>query len=546
MKTYKFFGNNIFLLALIVLLLLFQQACNEDFLDEQPQTQLNEAAFWKNEKEALMGLNGVYWRREISPGACWGPYSAAIIYWDQWTDIATCIRTGAPSHWPSEGLYSTEVEVLQFWADCWDKISRTNYFLDNIDKAKMDENEKAEMIAEVRFLRAYWYFWLSQLYGAVPLVKSTLTFDEANSIGRTPKNEVVDFVLKELTEAAVDLPIKRPASQMGRIEKGAALALKGRLLMAEKRWAEAAGIYKEIMGLNRYIIVPTFEECFEISGDYNNEIIFSVPYVQDQSGQFNFISAGPVQWGGDNHNQLFQEFIDRFPMIDGKPIKQSPLYDPEHPFENRDPRLYRTAAISGISSFKGKVYQGHPDSIAKAGQSGPHCTGYGCNKFIPHSFVGNLRAYGGDPRLIRYAEVLLSRLESELEAGTNITQDLLDETINKIRKRAAVNIGPVTTTNTDELREIVRNERCIELAFEGGIRYWDLLRWGIAQQVLTSTFHGMKITDDPQNYNGKYAIDNEGHLIIEQREFKSYYSLWPIPLQETDINKNLTQNPGYK
>ena len=543
MKKNNLFKKNMFLLAFIVLLSF--SACDKDFLEEWPQTELNEGVFWRNEQDAIRGLNGVYWKREVSPAANWGPYNASIIYWSEWTDEGTCIRTGAPSHWPIEGIYSSTQQVHRFWQDCWIKIASTNYFLDNIDRVEMDENKKAEITAEVKFLRANWYFWLSQLYGGVPLLKTTSSFDEANSISRNTKAEIVTFVFEELTEAVEYLPIKRPSSEKGRVEKGTALAVKGRLLMAEKRWTEAATTYKQIMDLNRYKIVPTFEECFEDEGDFNDETIFAVPYVQDINGTYTYFSSGPVQTGGSNHIQFFQSFVDKFPMIDGKTIEESPLFNPDNPFENRDPRLYRTVAISGITEYYGKLFQGHPDSISRIGQFGPHCTGYGSNKFIDHTLEGNNRAYGADTRLIRYAEVLLSRLESELEAGTSITQNLLDETINKVRKREAVNIGSVTTTNTNELREILRNERCIELAAEGGIRYWDLLRWEIAHEVLTSRFYGLKLTDNPQEYTGKYPINDKGHLFVEEREFKDHFYLWPIPLVDTDINKNLEQNPGY-
>src|SRR5690606_15323505 len=196
-----------------------------------------------------------------------------------------------------------------------------------------------------------------------------------------------------------------------------------------------------------------------------------------------------ITWGGLNHMQFFQGFIDKFLMTDGKTIEESELYDPANPFENRDPRLYRTVALPGYSTFHGIKFYGHPDTLKQFGQFGAHVTGYGFNKLWSHTFTGNRDAYGADIRLIRYAEVLLSRLESELEAGTSITQDLLDNTINKVRQRAAVNMPPVTTADVAELREIVRNERAVELACEGGIRYWDLKRWNIAHEVLTGNFY---------------------------------------------------------
>jgi len=229
-------------------------------------------------------------------------------------------------------------------------------------------------------------------------------------------------------------------------------------------------------------------------------------------------------------------------MIDGKPAGESPLYDPANPFANRDPRLYATVLLPGYSVVNGKKYVGYPDSSS---QNGPGVTGYGLNKFYDHDYTGNKSSYGGDYILIRYAEVLLSYLESELESGNPITQSLLDETINKVRGRLSVKMTPVTETDPTKLREIIRNERAIELACEGGIRYWDLIRWKIADKVLNGKFYGMQVTDNPSNYHGKYIINENGNMFIQERIFHDWNYLWPIPQSELDVNPNLVQNPGY-
>lgn len=534
--------RNLFLGISIVLVLL---SCDNDFLNENPQNELSEATFWKNENDAMLGLMGVY-NRANTGWVTWGPFVNEMMFFSQWTDLCNCIRHGAPTTWPLEGLYSTEAEVNVFWTDCYDKISRANYFLDNIDKVEMNEDKKAEMKAEVKFIRAYTYFWLTQLWGDVPFPKTTLTLEEANSITRTSKQDVTNFILSELTEAASILPLKRPDDERGRVEKGAALAIKGRLLMAEKKWSEAALVYKNIMELNRYKIEPFFKKLFEDGGDNNNESIWSVIYNEGENGsKTSQLVITPSSWGGTNHTQIFQGFVDKFLMKDGKTIEESSLYDPDHPFVNRDPRLYATVVLPGYTAGPGgRLYQGHPDSLSVYGQMGPGVTGYALNKFWDHEYTGDIWYYGGDFMLIRYAEILLSRLESELESGNNISQKLLDETINKIRGRAEVNMPSVTTTNVDKLREIVRRERCVELAFEG-LRYWDLLRWNIAHEVLTGTFLGMKITNNKDNYKGSYKINSNGNIVVFNRVFYDHYYKWPIPLSELDINKNLVQNPGY-
>jgi hypothetical protein len=378
------------------------------------------------------------------------------------------------------------------------------------------------------------------------LVTTTLTFDEANNVSQASNEELVNFILSELTAAAQDLPVKQPASASGRAEKGAAMALKGRLLMAEEQWSEAAITYQEIMDLNRYSIDPRYKELFESEGENNEEVIYANQYMENEMGEA--MSQHTIKssiYGGFNACNVFQHVLDKFPMIDGLPIQESAFYNPENPFENRDPRLYATVLITGYSEVFGEIFQGDPETIAKTGQTGPNISGYILQKFWDRDYEGNSQYYGGDYPQIRYAEVLLSRLESELEAGNAIDQNLLDITINRVRQREAVDMPPVTETDPNVLREIVRRERAVELAFEGGIEYFDLKRWQILQEEASQELYGMKMTDNPQQYAGQYAINGEGHLVIGNLEFHEHNYLWPIPLNELDVNNNLVQNPGY-
>jgi len=527
----------------LTLIILSLPGCKKDFLNENPKNAISEAIFWKTKGDAYQALMGCYNLLTISQGERFVNLNKTMLWMSEYAGY---------SSWRTFRARGIEIQTINpittaIWPKIYTTVSSTNYFLDNIEKVDMDETEKATMIAEVRFLRAFCYFWLSQLYGNVPLVKTTLTFDEANSVSQASEVEVRNFILTELTEIASDLPLKQPTSEKGRIERGAALALKGRLLMAEERWSEAATTYKEIMDLNRYIIDPQFKKLFEDEGNNSNEIIFAARFMETESGeavtQHHTISG---QFGGWNATNLNQNFIDEFEMTDGKLISESGMYDPENPFENRDPRLYATALLPNYSIVKGRIFQGHPDSVNMVyGQYGPGITGYGLNKFFDPDYTGNKNKYGGDHPLIRYAEVLLSYLESKLEAGDNIDQNLLDETINKIRGREAVAMPSVTETDPNKLREIIRRERCVELAFEAGLRYWDLIRWKIAYEVINQKFYGMKVTDNPETYSGTHIINDKGNIFVNENVFYEYNYLWPLPQSELDINKNLIQNPGY-
>src|SRR5690606_20276288 len=252
--------------------------------------------------------------------------------------------------------------VKAIWDRSYRTIFKVNYFLENIGEVEMDESKKAELIAEARFLRAYEYFYMSVLYGGVPLITNTLSIEEANNQTRNSLQDIVDFVISEMTASATDLPAERPANEKGRILKAAPLAVKGRMLMIHKRWGEAVTTYKEIIDLNADSIDPRYKEIFEEGGENSDEIILSTNCIAGLYGNpQNQRNYHPDFYGGYQEDNVFQNLIDDFLMTDGLPIEESPLYDPQHPYENRDPRLYASVFLPGYTMFRGVLYEGHPD-----------------------------------------------------------------------------------------------------------------------------------------------------------------------------------------
>ena len=167
-------------------------------------------------------------------------------------------------------------------------------------------------------------------------------------------------------------------------------------------------------------------------------------------------------------------------------------------------------------------------------------TGYSLRKSNPETFEGNLQNSGIDLPIIRYSEVLLSYLEAKLENGDPINQALLDQTINKVRSRASVQMPPITTTDQNKLRTVLRNERRVELAFEG-IRYWDLLRWNIAKDVLKGEFYGAPFPDAKNlRVNPSKVRDSQGRWYVTTKNFRpDIDQFWQIPQSEININPNL-------
>ena len=524
----------------VVLLIMTVTGCGTNWLDEQPLTSISTATFWKTESDARLALNGIYTQSSVGDNSynnflmC---YSSKIGDGEYKEAAVGVIYSGY--FLPSSG------EVSSVWNRCYASIFRANYFLENIESVEMNPALKAQFIAEARFLRAYDYFYLSLWFGGVPLITEVLTIDEANTRSRNPLEEVVSFAISEFTEAAKDLPATRPDNERGRILKSAALAVKGRLLMTNKRWAEAANTYKEIIDLNAHRIDPQYKAMFEEAGSKtSNEIILSTSCVTGlRPNPQNQTNYHPDMYGGYNETVPTQTLVDAFLMTDGLPIEESPLYDPAKPYENRDPRLYASVFLPYYTVFRGQLYD---DPMIGA----LNVTGYGWKKYVTEDWVGAIHDSGEDIILLRYAEVLLSYLESKLENGDAITQELLDQTINQIRGREEVKMPAVTETDPAKLREIVRRERRVEFCFERVVRYMDVMRWGLFPDIANQIVYGMKLTDDPEHYTefvvetvGKYR----GHYIVVDKRgtFTADHALLPLPQYEININPNLVQNPGY-
>lgn len=542
-KANNYIRHAIFLLCSLPI--LFFSSCDKEIFDKQPLDAASDATFWKTENDAQLALVGCYnnyagWRGEDF----WTP--RALLYLDLMAGNGS-EKELIPDHVTDGSLTPSYWVTGAYWSNTYQKITTCNNFLGHIGNITMNENTKTIITAEVRTLRAYQYFNLALYFGDVPLVQKVLTLDEANSVSRNPRNEVLDFVETELKESAAVLPKSRPDAENGRITAGAALGILGRVQMLRNKWNDAAATYKSIMDLGVYSIDPKYRELFLGDHEFSKEIIMSSQYLKDTYGHVLLIYLTPEKWGGWHQFSPFNELVKEYECTDGKTINESPLYDKNNPYENRDPRLYATIFIPEKTVFRGNVYTTNPASgnNDKFGKY-PVWSGYSILKFMEEDESVDVWSSGSNWIMIRYAEVLLGFLESKLESGVSVDQALLDQTINMVRGRAAVNMPKVTTTDPAELRKIIRRERRVEFAFEG-LRYYDILRWGIAAEELNYQFTGQKLTNDPANYTA-YPVDSEGYYIMSQqnRKFiKGKNELWPIPQSERDINKNLTQNPGY-
>lgn len=536
--------KNCNILYCLIASIIFNTSCS---LDRNPLDQFAENEFWTNEENALIALTGIYRgntifnSEEYSPSDFWS-YSG-IMFLEFASDNAYDRRGNNSGFFQmvNGNLTANNRFTNSYWTNAYAKIARCNRFLDGVSKISASEEIITRFKSEARFIRAVQYFYLSQFFHDVPLVTKVLSKEEANTVKKNTKEEIVSFIKQEFKEAAEGLPRWKElkSSEIGRASKQAALAFLGRTCLAEKQYKEAASAYEEIIKMGDNSLEPNYNEVFYPAKKGSPEIIIGAQYLTDLAGCGLPQHAYPVKDQGWCIINPLGSLFEAYQFTDGTDFSyNSPLYDKNNLGKNRDPRLDFTIYYSG-ATFKGTIYNSHPDSESvDATQSGQTTqTGFMMRKYFDENYNGSLKTYGVNIPIIRYAEVLLSYLEAKIEAGESITQELLDNTINLVRNRPSVQMPKITETSTEKLRTILRNERRVELAMEG-IRYWDLLRWGIAHEVLQGKIYGAPFPGRTK-VDGDNNADPFGRWYVNKWNFRKQDYIWPIPQSEQDINPNL-------
>lgn len=488
---------------------LFLLGCNEDFLETQPTDRYTEDIFWKTEGHALAGVNACYTALTST-----SLYNTATIILDVITPNAYGVYSGMNLIAGSTHDAANTAIINGRYDANYTGVGRTNIFLVNIDQVNMDESLKSRMKGEAKFLRGLYYFDLVTFYGGVPLILDAPNLEQYLRLPRESKAKIIEQVLKDLDEASELLPLTYEASDQGRVTKGAALALKARVLLYEGKWDEAAAAAKAVMDLNQYSLFPDYRGLFMVENEGNDEVIFDVQFKAPELG-----SNVDVTLDQFKSSIPLQDLVDAYLMIDGKPMEESPWYDPNNPYDNKDPRFYATIVYPG-AMFKGKVFLA---SESWTGYSQKKYTVYKDNE-VPAEYI----SAGGRSELnyilLRYADILLMYAEAQNEAvGPDAT---VYAALKEIRDRAgmpAVEDG----LSKDAMREVIRHERRIELAGEG-LYYNDIKRWKIAENV---------------NNGPVYTFSNEKLLDRSFDPISDY--LWPIPSVAIEQNPALEQNPGY-
>ena len=449
-------------------------------------------------------------------------------------------------------------------AKCCTLLENSNHV--NLDISRLDPAKRVEYennLKDIRmwrdeahFLRAYFNFELLKRYGPIPIIKSTLDINKDYSdTPRPTMKEVVEFIANDCDMAADSLeltPWRNMNDAFGRATKGAALALKSRLLLyaasplyvdfgdideANKPsdatlWKAAADAAKAVIDLNQYELAPAYDDLFK--NDFQNkEYIFVRRYPSNSDFEK---SNFPISYGGKGGTNPSQNLIDDYEMLDGTAFDWSDPVKAAHPFENRDERLLATVLMNGVL-FKGKRIATYPGGADAMPNPNATKTGYYLRKFLNENV--NIQTGGGSDGhvvpLFRLAEIYLNYAEALNEYDP--TNPDIAVYLNKIRERVSLPDVPSGLTQ-EQMRMLIHHERRVELAFEEH-RFWDVRRWKVASSTLGAPVKGVKITQDDAG-NFTYSP-----VQVEQRVFQPKMYWYPIPQSEVLKLHHWEQNKGW-
>jgi hypothetical protein len=534
----KILNKSLFLSALAGSIMLMS-SCSDSFLDRYSLTEQPLETFWQSSTDAQLALT-----------ACYDALQDKYLYNGSTSDLGPlymdCISdNGGHFNWSgwvpgydvAMGIHNpSSIIFSNYWKASYEVIKRCNFFLCNVDKVpNMDEKLKKSMIAEAITLRALIYTNLTITFQDVPYLTETLTM-ETSQQPKKSRNEIVDNVLKDLKSCVNDLP-EPDKVERGKVTRSACYAIMGRLAMYNNMWDEAISAYREVMKFG-YQIDPSYSTLFTQEGETSKEIILAVRYEGPGlgegagfNGHYNTPSAalnGTINLADDYYIKATGKKTtdtNYGEIKDGRLLPDKP--NPDH-YLDRDPRLYLTLFVPGMK-WNGKGGPGKWYGGAAASLSTVYVMKYFNPKDTKNSFDN-----GQDFYVIRYAEVLLSLAEALVQKGGYDENEVIG-LINRIRQRQDVMMPKVEDVegvglSKDELLEIIKHERRVELAFEG-LRLFDLYRWKELDKAVG-------------------RVENERislGLAYEKRQFNGERDyVWPVPTGEVDTSKKLEQHPLWK
>lgn len=497
-------------IIVLVATALVMGACDKDWLDPAPENQLvTSDSTFADPANATRFVNACY---------------ANLLTWEQsafsWMGVASITSDdadkgsdpgdlGADKDQMDAITYTpTTISVTEVWKGNFQGVSNCNQALANVPKFDIPQDLKNRLMAEAKFLRAYYYFNLVRTYGAVPVLDQVIDADNPADINkantRVPVEEVYAFIEQNLNEAIAVLPVSYPAPELGRATKGAAIALLAKVSMYQKKWQQAFDLTNQIINgeVGNYGLVPDYATIWREVGENSIESLFEIQaragipiaavqqYCSPQG-----IRGGKFSFVGNNgrDTSAFTGWGFNTPSLD--------LFNS---YEPGDLRRKATIMSIGDTLF---------DNVIIDTAANPRYNYKAYVSKYEESWTGNDDRTNKNVRLLRMGEIYLINAEAANELG-NTAKAIAS--LNAVRNRAG--LGDTQAAGHEELRQAIWRERRFELAMEYD-RFYDLVRQGRAGQVLRA--------------HGKNFVDGKNEV-------------FPIPQSEIYASGGkLTQNPGY-
>lgn len=473
-------------------------SCADDFIDVASSDE-NSEAFFNTEEDYQKALIGAYDYLQATSKL----YQIGEIASDN-TLCGGESATDSPGIQEIDDMIHTPInqQLRDIWTWMYTGVNRTNYIMEFKDNLEFPS--RTSVLAQTRFLRAYYYFQLVKWFGDVPfVVDKRILFGDQFSIERTPKAQIYAQMEEDLMFAADNLPYTQ--SQKGRVTKGAAQALLGKVYLFQEKFTESAEVLENLINNGPHDLLPRAEAPLMWESEYENSIesVFEIQYSDVDGGSYDCFPCLVGNYAAGFNG--VREYSG--PLFDFGYSFNIPTQETVDAFEDGDLRLEYSILDINQWMEDNPTASYNPDA-------GHEQTGYFNRKYIARSGDANrpdaALTNPNNTRAIRYADVLLMAAES-LNRG-NISDSRAQTYLNQVRDRAML---PDVATTGPNLTNDIYKERRVELVGEGH-RFFDLVRTGRAEQAISGFQKGK-------------------------------HELFPIPIQEIELSGNTwTQNPGYE
>jgi len=494
---------------IVTLLILALVSCSKDFLDKQNPTQLGEETFYNTETQVDQAIIGVY-------GQLQGIIEDQWLFQEFITDNTTVHfnegnRGNAPNiesieYWQ----YNSNTGVINgTYSDIYNALGNINTVMFKLSEADISANAKSIFEGEAKFFRAYYYFLLSQYFGdAIIITEPVVNPSDAFEFSRSPIAEVYALIESDLQTAISNLPEVIDASEGGRVSKGTALTLLGKVLLTQKEYVGAKAALDQVVDSGVYTLLPNYGDIFDPNNKNHPESIFE------------------VQFQGNNDLGESSGFIYSF-----------------YP-------LFSQGAVTGFPGIDGGGWNIPTNNLIAAYEDGDLrkevslSEGYTNNdgEFVSVPFIEKFRNPHSIERrpndnwpIYRYADVLLMLAEAinEISGPDGEAYGYL----NQVRERAG--LAALGGLSQDQFRDVLLQERRIELAFENH-RWFDLKRrFNTSELVTFMNAHGDEEIAGPTTPRGAIGFSAGDY------QFDAFEVLFPLPERELLVNPDLKQNDGY-